>query len=353
MSLQFSLPVTETILSVISQADQMRGKWSAAIPIGEGRLQRIREATAIRSIGSSCRLSGIGISDHDVAGILRGQSVVLPDSASVRGYARAMGFPLGNGLLEPATLQRLNAVVLGQDESRPSAWRTHPSHCETFDSEGHATGRVIQILPSRLIEEKIADLVTWFELEMRERARHPLIAIAAFYLGFLAISPFELGNGRTIRVLVGLLMRRAGYDYVPYASLERHMEDLREDYYEALDRTQSGIWTGDADFSPWLDYFMELLDRHRRKLEKKIELERGSSLMTPLQRTIVDTVREHGTVDARLLLQATGANRNTLKDNVRRLVTDGWLEKTGERRATKYRLAAHDRARDALGSESA
>jgi Fic family protein len=86
-------------------------------------------------------------------------------------------------------------------------------------------------------------------------------------------------------------------------------------------------------------------------METKIAVERGSSSMTPLQRSIVDTVREHGIVDAGLLLQATGANRNTLKDNVRRLVTKGLLEKTGERRATKYRLASHDKARDAFGIE--
>jgi DNA-binding MarR family transcriptional regulator len=94
---------------------------------------------------------------------------------------------------------------------------------------------------------------------------------------------------------------------------------------------------------------MELLDRHRARVEAKVNLEREASELSPLQRSIMDTVREHGTVDAGLLLKATGANRNTLKDNVRRLVAQGVLEKTGERRTTRYRLASQHPARSARG----
>jgi predicted HTH transcriptional regulator len=95
---------------------------------------------------------------------------------------------------------------------------------------------------------------------------------------------------------------------------------------------------------------MEVLDRHRVRLESKLTLEREGLELSELQRAILAAVREHGTVDAGLLLKATGANRNTLKDNVRRLVSKGVLEKTGERRATRYRLASPDKARQASGA---
>ena len=52
----------------------------------------------------------------------------------------------------------------------------------------------------------------------------------------------------------------------------------------------------------------------------------------------METVRRHGTAEAGLLLRTTGANRNTLKDNLRRLVQAGVLEKMGERRGTRYRI---------------
>jgi Fic family protein len=37
-------------------------------------------------------------------------------------------------------------------------------------------------------------------------------------------------------------------------------------------------------------------------------------------------------------MRATGANRNTLKDNLRRLVDRGNLERLGQRRGTRYRI---------------
>jgi len=357
VSIHFEIPVSQATLNIVSRIDGFRGDWSAHHGVPTDRLGRLSEAARIQSIGASCRLSGIHVSDHEVAGVLRGESVPLRDTKAVLGYAAAIDYDLGDSpLLKTISIRKLNAITVGEgvegsEKVEPSGWRQQHSHCETFDSEGRATGRVIPILPPRMIEEKLEDLVTWYELEMRSGERHPLPVIAAFELGMMAISPFKFGNGRTIRVLTGHLLRRTGYDYAPYASVESQMENLREVYYDAFDKAQSGIWSGSADISPWLDYYMEVLDRHRARVEAKIALEREASDMTPLQQTILETVREHGSVDAGLLLKATGANRNTLKDNVRRLVSLGVLEKTGERRTTRYRLASHHKARDASGAE--
>jgi Fic family protein len=127
---------------------------------------------------------------------------------------------------------------------------------------------------------------------------------------------------------------------VPYASIEREMETLREAYYAAFDQAQAGIWSGTAEIGPWLDYFSEILDRHRSRAESKLRREPQATDLSPLQAAILDAVREHGSVDAGLLLRTTGANRNTLKDNLRRMVDRGFLERSGQRRTARYRLAS-------------
>jgi len=38
---------------------------------------------------------------------------------------------------------------------------------------------------------------------------------------FLAIHPFEDGNGRLSRIVTTLLLLKSGYRYVPYSSIER------------------------------------------------------------------------------------------------------------------------------------
>ncbi len=59
-----------------------------------------------------------------------------------------------------------------------------------------------------------------------------------FVVVFLAIHPFQDGNGRLSRVLTTLLLLRAGYAYVPYSSLESVIELSKDAYYLALRRTQ-------------------------------------------------------------------------------------------------------------------
>ena len=70
----------------------------------------------------------------------------------------------------------------------------------------------------------------------------------------------------------------------------------------------------------------------------KLDIEVRSRELPPLQRAILATIREHGSGAASLLIASTGANRNTLKDNLRRLVERGLLERIGTKRGTFYRL---------------
>ena len=108
---------------------------------------------------------------------------------------------------------------------------------------------------------------------------------------------------------------------------------------DSLDAAETRLWSGEADFEPWLAFYLGALGKHAEKIRSKIDLERRALEFSPLQRKILETVREHGTVGAGLLIEATGANRNTLKDNLRRMVDRGLLERFGERRGSRYKLA--------------
>jgi len=303
----------------------------------------LKEAALIQSVAASCRLTGIHVTDHDVALLLRDGSRALPDSDAVHGYAAAMRLPLPDSgtLLSSDDLRRINALILGRygkTEGEPP-WRVEPLQREAFDSEGKVLGWIFTTLPPHLIEQKMEELLTWLEFELLQGEQHPALVIATFILAFLAISPFERGNGRTARLLIGFLLQRAGYSHMPYASLESMIENNKSAYLEALMQARARLWSGEADLEPWLRFFLRMLDSHRERLEAKLALERQAYEFPPLQREILETIKEHGSVDAALLLQATGANRNTLKDNLRRMVQRGLLEKSGQRRGTRYQLA--------------
>jgi Fic/DOC family protein len=346
------IPVNPEILKVISKIDQFRGIWAGGTALSPELLARMREAARVHSVGASCRIAGIRATESDVAAVLAGMPSSVPEISELAGYAAAMdrSFPSAGPIVTPDELAALNAVVLGKpgNPPPPSILRETPLHLEVFDAEGRAMGRVLQTLPPRLLQDKIEDLVSWLELELRGGDQHPLLVAGTFFIYFSSISPFERGNGRTARVILPHLMRRAGYAFVDYASLERVFDELRFAYYDAIDGAETKIWTDEAEISPWISFFIESLQALTMRLQAKIDLESRARELPPLQRAILDTIRENGTGAASLLMAKTGANRNTLKDNLRRLVDRGLLERSGSKRGTVYRLSIGD-PQDAQG----
>jgi Fic family protein len=84
---------------------------------------------------------------------------------------------------------------------------------------------------------------------------HPLLVIAVFVVRFLAVHPFQDGNGRLSRILTTLLLLRSSYAYVPYASLESVIEENEDLYYAALRKTQSTLKQREPDWEPWVVFF--------------------------------------------------------------------------------------------------
>ena len=90
-----------------------------------------------------------------------------------------------------------------------------------------------------MIEEKMAAVVTWLEDELQAERDHPILVIGTFALYFVAACPFSGGNGRMAHLLLQRLLIRAGYDFIPYASLERILEETREEYFNAMDAAET------------------------------------------------------------------------------------------------------------------
>ncbi|HEX4824518.1 MAG TPA: Fic family protein [Candidatus Polarisedimenticolaceae bacterium] len=338
------LPVNPEILKGISQVDHFRGLWAGGTLVPAERLEQLRRSARAQSIVSSCRIAGVRAGDDEIVAIVNAAPLASLEAAELTGYGLAIDrpFPADGPIVTVEEVAALNAVLLGKpgDPPSPSPLREKPLHQEVFDAEGRAMGRVLQTLPPRLLQEKLDGAVSWLEIELRSGEQHPLLVIGAFFVYFTAISPFDRGNGRAARVMVPHLLRRAGFGFIDYASLEGLFEEMRFDYYDAIDQAETKIWTEEADLAPWLGFFIGALNTLTSRLQAKLDIEVRSRELPPLQRAILATIREHGTGAASLLIASTGANRNTLKDNLRRLVDRGLLERIGTKRGTFYRLPA-------------
>ena len=183
-------------------------------------------------------------------------------------------------------------------------------------------------------------LVRWAADALEAEEHHPLAVIAVFVVRFLAIHPFQDGNGRLSRVVTTLLLLRAGYTYVPYSSLERVIEDNKDRYYLTLRRAQSTLDESEEHLGEWVTFFLRCLARQKDALAAKVEIERRMAELAPLAQELLVLARDHGRLTIRAAVAATGANRNTLKVHLRRLVEDGRLTRRGRGRGSWYEPAA-------------
>ena len=74
-------------------------------------------------------------------------------------------------------------------------------------------------------------------------------------------------------------------------------------------------------------------------LEKKIQDEERLTELAPLSRDLLQLARERGRLTVRDAVKLSGANRNTIKLHLRKLVRRGILHQEGQGKGTWYRPA--------------
>ncbi len=344
-----TLQITNPMLKIIAEIDEFRGTWLVLGRLAPERLQMLRRVAAIESIGSSTRIEGGALSDREIEALLSNISIgsfATRDEQEVAGYAAVMETVFDAFGLMPLTeniikqLHRDLLVHSEKDARHRGAYKTNPNSVEAFDADGRSVGVIFETASPFDTPRLMEELVGWVNSETDRKDLHPLFVVAVFIVVFLEIHPFQDGNGRLSRVLTTLLLLRAGYDYVPYSSMENVIEQSKDSYYLALRRTQGTIRTSSPDWEPWVMFFLRSLQRQKERLEKKIEREQLTIARLPeLSVQILEFVRDHGRATVSDLVRTTGRNRSTVKTHLRKLVEARHLTLHGAGRGAWYGMA--------------
>lgn len=343
-----SIQITLELLALIAEIDEFKGAWRALGTLAPERLRALRHIATIESIGSSTRIEGSKLTDREVEqllGKLEVKKFSSRDEQEVAGYAEVMEAVFHSWKDIPITenhIKQLHRDLLRyseKDERHRGEYKTLRNDVGAFDTAGKMIGVVFETATPFDTPRQMQELVAWLN-EARELGRmHPLLIVAVFTVVFLAIHPFQDGNGRLSRILTTLLLLQAGYAYVPYSSLESVIENSKDGYYLALRQTQNTIRSETPDWQPWLSFFLRALQQQKRRLSDKVERERRAIADLPeLAIKILDYVRDHGRVTTRDMVREHGASPNTLKATFSSLVEKGLLARHGAGRSTWYGL---------------
>ena len=105
-----------------------------------------------------------------------------------------------------------------------------------------STGEIHQYSPPEDVAPKMAELVQWHREREEKSDLHPALQAALFHHRFLAIHPFDDGNGRLGRILLNLIVLRHGFPPVVVKLADR------DSYVAALRKADVGESEGLATF---------------------------------------------------------------------------------------------------------
>lgn len=254
-------------------------------------------------------------------------------------------FPLTETVIRGLHHELLRYYPLAQNHA--GGYKTVSNQVVSFN---HDTGEKRIVLdpapPGILTETAMAELVQWYQHSIHEDT-WPLLVATEFVFRFLAIHPFEDGNGRLGRALFVLILLQADDKYlaalIPYLALDRHIEQNRSLYYSVLQQCSDGKFHSDPheynlEAMAW--FFIKVLrasfgdiDIYRRRYAELQQLpESGLAVLNAFKTS------PEKRLAVREIEQTTGLPRRTIQYALRILSEKQFIQKLGKGAASQYQL---------------
>lgn len=340
--------VIEGVYSTISEIDTVKQSWHLTGKLLPQTIERLTRSVIITSTGASNRIEGNRLTDVEVESLyknLRIKKFKTRDEQEIAGYIECLELIFANyqdtRVKESSILKLHNEMLNHSDKDlrHKGNYKFGSNRVEAKDHSGKIVGVIFDPPPPHLVKKEMQELIDWYNWAISTKAKHSLIVIANFIFEYLAIHPFQDGNGRTSRLLTNLLLLQNGYAFTQVLSHERIIEANKVDYYLALNKTQSTWKTDKENIAPWLLYFLDIMKKQSSQALKIIEGDNIEYLLSEKQlalwRWAVDYDGEFGRKDA---VAALSFPALTVESIIKKLLGLKRLERIGEGRAIRYRV---------------
>jgi len=351
--LQLPAELAEPIYAMIAEIDTVKNTYALANRLLPQTIERLTQSVIVTSTGASNRIEGNRLNDAEVEALYRNmriKSFKTRDEQEVAGYIEMLERIFANHADIPVTenhiLQLHNDMLAysDKDQGHKGHYKFGPNRVEAKDQSGNVVGIIFDPTPPHLTEKEMRELIDWYQWARTEKFRHPLILIANFTFEYLAIHPFQDGNGRTSRLLTNLLLLQCGYTFATLVSHESLIENSKAEYYLALNRTQRTWKTESEDASPWLLYIFDVFLKQARAAQSILEGDQFEYLLSQKQLAFWNWAQSlgHNEFNRGAAIKALGFPPRTIEQIIKKFLDMKKLEQLGRGRATRYRLPRTD-----------
>lgn len=332
--------LTPEIVNLLSSIYEHKGRQQLFVEAKKDELNTLLEIAKIQSTKSSNRIEGIFTTDKRLEELMQKKSEPRNrNEQEISGYRDVLStIHESYDYISPTAniIQQLQRDLYSYNQSGfGGKYKSSDNIIAETDGNGVQKVRFVPVSAFET-DEAMRIMTEHFLEEWNGNKTDKLLLIPMFILDFLCIHPFEDGNGRMSRLLTILLLYRAGLIVGKYISIEMLIEDSKETYYEALQKSSFGWHESSNIYEPFVKYYLGILIKASNEFEKRVEYLSDSKISKPerVKRLIQNTV---GKISKKEILEkCPDISTKTVERVLADLVKRGLIEKIGASSATTY-----------------
>jgi Fic family protein len=325
-------------LGTIHHLGEVRGRQDLFVRQFPEQLDTLRTHAVIESAESSNRIEGVVAAPGRVADLVIKRTEPRNRSEQeIAGYRDALQLihqTYAHIPFSPNVLLQFHQMLYRYQPGVGGHWKSTDNQIVERDHRGTVVRVRFEPTPAVGTPDAMLTLTTGFANAIAARMADPLVLTPLAILDFLCIHPFTDGNGRVARLLSLLLLYRFNYRVGRYISIERIVEESRETYYEALERSSRGWHESEHDAGPWLTYFWGVLIRAYGEFESRVESLQGSKT----SQVRAAALRRAGSFSiSEIEHDCPGVSRDMVRHVLRQMRSEGLIQVEGRGRGAKWR----------------
>ena len=326
-------------LSAIHRLGESRGRQDLFVRQFPAQLDTLRTHAIIESAESSNRIEGVVAAPGRVADlVVRRTEPRTRSEQDIAGYRDALQLiheSHADMRLAVNVVLQLHHLLYRYQAGAGGRWKSTDNQIVERDADGTVVRVRFTPTPAVATPQAMADLVANYHAAIDDSLADPLVVLPLAVLDFLCIHPFTDGNGRVGRLLSLLLLYHFDYQVGRYVSLERIIEESRDTYYEALERSSRGWHDQQHDVHPWLHYFWGVLIRAYDEFEVRVETLKGSK-GDQVRAAVGRRIGAFGIAD--LEYDCPGVSRDMVRHVLRQMRAEGLVQVDGRGPGARWRV---------------
>lgn len=330
--------------SVLQKIDQLQDKINKLQPLQPELIATLQEKLRIEWTYNSNAIEGNTLTLGETMFFLRegltSEGKPLKDYLEAKNHAEAIDglyeIIQGERDLSESLIKELHGVLMkgidftyaktpsGQIIQKPfhaGQYKIRPNHVLTF------SGKIHHYTEPLKVKDEMEKLIQWYT---KEKNLHTVEKAAIFHYRFVAIHPFDDGNGRMARLLMNLILIKNGYPpcIIQNAHRRKYLEnlagvDVSHDYAPFI------TWIGEELFSTQEQIYTALTGKNSSIPATLNEFQRKSLILETLKNNKILSIGQ-------ILEHLPHIKRPTLKNDLKQLTETGKIKKKGVGKGVVY-----------------